>query len=474
MKWLATPVALLAFCASVSLADTHTTGVPQLNSRPGAAYTVYLDVAGFNYNGTWSGKTPGSTPALADLASNSIFDASQQTEIKNIWSRMAQTYIGFNVNVTTVDPAIAAGQSSTDSLRQAFYDATPNLMHTVVGSQVRPVGTPNTTPNNKWYSDGADGVSGLGIVAGVAVTSGDHTNWMFTEAQQGPGFINGDYIGSISAHENAHAFGLTHQGDWTGSTLVNEYSNGDANPGNGSYVPAVGNSFDRQRLAWRIGNAHTVNAPEIVNDVKAMLLINNAAFADNAGRIGVANLHLIEDGIGHTRPTATPLSLSGNTIIPSAAKGVIVPLSEANPAAIGAANYTEDWFSFSSTGSLITLICTDGTNFLDPTTSDSVGMLRSSLKIYDANGLLVASGIEDASTLFETYTGTLPAGTYYAQIGSFGGHAQDSPDFNSASYFDMGAYFLSGSGFAPVPEPGALSLLLMCGIALARRRRHAA
>ena len=61
--------------------------------------------------------------------------------------------------------------------------------------------------------------------------------------------------------------------------------------------------------------------------------------------------------------------------------------------------------------------------------------------------VLVSDATEDASTLFETYTGLLAAGTYYADIASFGGHVQDSPTFNAASYFDMGAYFLTGSGF---------------------------
>ena len=47
-------------------ADTHTTGVPQLSSSPGAPYTIYLDFAGFNFTGSWgsSGETPGNTPAF--------------------------------------------------------------------------------------------------------------------------------------------------------------------------------------------------------------------------------------------------------------------------------------------------------------------------------------------------------------------------------------------------------------------------
>ncbi|HPZ84531.1 MAG TPA: hypothetical protein PL064_13915, partial [Thermogutta sp.] len=70
-------------------------------------------------------------------------------------------------------------------------------------------------------------------ITGVAPSAGvyNHTNWMFSEDQTPGGTINGDYIGAVVAHENGHAFGLYHQGDWTGGTNVNEYSNGDAFPG---------------------------------------------------------------------------------------------------------------------------------------------------------------------------------------------------------------------------------------------------
>ncbi len=453
-------------------ADQHTAGVPALNSRPGAAYTVYIDVAGFNYDGVWSAGElglPGATPAVGDVAANGTFNAAQVAEIKNIWSRMAQSYIGMNVNVTTVDPAVAAGQAATDAARQAFYDATPNLMHTIVGSQVR--GGAYITPTNpagKWFSTGADGISGVGVIAGSGTYSGAHTNWMFTEDQQGVGFINGDYIGAISAHENGHAFSLSHQGDWTGNTKVNEYSNGDAAAGNGSYVPIVGNGDGRQRITWRVGDT-SQDTHTVVNDVQRMLAFNTAAVGN-----GAADLHLIDDGIGHTRLAATPLPVLGDLVNFSLATGVIVPKSEANPLALGAANYTEDWFSFTlGSAANITLTANDGTEFLTAGVADGTGTLRSTLSLYDFAGFQIGSALEDASTLLETYSGLLAPGIYYAQVASFGGHAQISPAFNDAQYFDMGAYFLTGSGFtAVVPEPGTLMLLALgMGFVSVRRKR---
>lgn len=474
-----------------ALPETHTAGVPVLSSRPGAAYTIYLDPAGFTFNGLWNegdehNKTPGFTPSLNDVAPTGTFNATEQTQIKILWARVAQSYIGLNVNVTTVDPA-AAGL--TDAQRQAFYDATPNMMHTVLGSQVRAPGTPNTTPNNKWYSDGADGVSpGIGIVAGKVEgptgSAGQHTNWMFTEAQAGAatgGVIQGEYIGGISAHENGHSFGLFHQGDYSGGGVnhINEYSFGDdsTGPNNyGTYIPIIGDANNRQRIAWRIGTNDIQNNAGVYqqqNDLKVMLATDNAATATSKGRSGGADLHFIEDGKGHSLPTAQALPLVGGTVDFTQAKGVIVPLSESDPQAMGAANYTQDWYSFLSDGvNPISLSATDSTDFLVPGVADSAGTLNSTLGIFSFNGSLVANSTEDLTTLIDTYTGTLPAGLYYAAVGSFGGHQQiNAANYDPAYYFDTGAYFLTGTGFALAPEPTSMLFLAVAAYGVMGRRR---
>ncbi len=466
----------LAFSA-VSWADQHTAGVPALSSRPGAEYTVYLNVAGFNYSGTWGndpgGNVPGSTLAVNDRGPTDTFTAAEQEQIKAIWSRVSQSYVGLNVNVTTVDPAIAAGQAGTDAARQAFYDSTANLMHTVIGSGLR--GATN------WQGSG-DGVSGLDVISGVSAGTGlnNHTNWMFTEAQAGAAngnVINGDYIGAVASHENGHAFGLSHQSDFTGSTKVQDYSAGDASPGNGSYVPIMGAASDRQRVTWRVGDT-TQGGQTVVNDLARMLTVD----AVSNGRTGAADLHFVNgflgNPIGHTMPTATALSFLGDgTVNFSLATGIIVPLSEANPLAIGAGNYTQDWFQFTLADmSAISLTVHDGTQFLMAGIADGVGTLRSTLEIYNGLGALIGSGTEDGSTLFETYSSSLGAGTYFAKVGSFGGHDQVSAAFNPAQYFDTGAYFITGSGLTVVPEPGTVilfgaGLIVMC---LRRKRRAAA
>ncbi len=305
--------ALLLFLTSLH-AEDHTGGVPELSSNPGAPFTIYLNVAGFNFDGQWNGQTPGFTPSLNDVASTGTFNATEQEQIKILWARMAQSYAPFNVNVTTIDPAVAAGMAGTDAMRQAYYDSQTNLMHTVIGSQVRDNGMGGTV---KWYSNDADGVSGLGVNSTTS-SGGNHTNWMFTEAQAGAatgGIINGNYIGTIAAHENGHAYNLTHQSDYSMDTAVNEYSLGDNAAGNGSYVAIMGQADGRQRFTWRSGDSNNGQPGHQQNDVGRML-------ASNPGLV------LVEDGIGHSILTATPLSItSGGSVDFNIATGVIVPVS---------------------------------------------------------------------------------------------------------------------------------------------------
>jgi hypothetical protein len=437
--------------APIALADTHTLGVPQLSSLPDAPYTLYLDFAGFNFTGTWgSSGTPGNTPAFDNITGT--FNAAEQTKIAQVWARVAECYTPFHVNVTTIDPAVAAGVADTDAQRQAFYDETIQMMHTVIGQQ-----------QNKWCGP-YGGISYVGVAQSSYDPSGYNggagrgwkTNWIFTD-----GVGTGLACGQAAAHENGHGLSLSHQGDYTGDTYVNEYSVGDNKSSSGTYAPIMGAAYYTQRGAWRVGDSNNGSSNHIQNDV-SVILSNN----DIGG--------FVEDGIGHSLATATLMPLSGGTINAALAKGIITPASTASPTPIGASNYTTDFFRFHSDGGPITLVAHDGSEFLSAGTADPGATLRSMLKILDTSGTVVATATEAASTLSETYSGILPAGWYYAEIASFGGHSQTLGSYNTTSYFDMGSYFLSGSGLS-VPEPGTLAILLavVClGVARCYRARR--
>jgi hypothetical protein len=406
------------------LAFGQASAIPQLNSRPGAAYTLYLNFGGFNYNGTWFGDTPGVTPAYDTNNNAAVFTTTELNNIRNIWSRSAEKYSVFNVNVTTVDPAVAAGQSATDALRQSYYDSRPGMMHMVIGG------------DGGWYGgSGIVGVSG-GSVAETAQTGGLHTNWTFSSnyVSGGNPFLHG--IAETIAHENGHALKLDHQSLWSGSNLVEEYD-----PGTASRAPIMGNSDGGARGLWRRGTS--INGPtSIQNDVA--LLLTNAGIAGN----GVAGF--MDSGIGHTRQTATALPLTGNTIDSSTAKGIITPNSATDPNPLGEANYTTDFFTFTigAGGANINITLRSGLSTITAGTADPGAILDATLRLLDSQGNVLSTA--NSGTLAETISqNNLAAGLYYLQISSAGADSQ---------YFDLGSYFLTGT-IIPVPEPRTVLLI---------------
>ncbi len=194
-------------------ADVHPVA-PAYSSLPGAPYTLYLDFGGFNFSGTWANNgysMPGVTPAYDRDGNPNVFNSMDLTAIRDIFNRVAEKYATLDVNVTTVDPAVAAGQAGTDAQRLAYYDSQPRMMHTVIGG------------GGAW--NGGGGVSYVGVTPNNASGSnGLHTNFVFSAESP----TNYQFVAEATAHENGHGLGLLHQHDFNGTTLVNEYSYGDS------------------------------------------------------------------------------------------------------------------------------------------------------------------------------------------------------------------------------------------------------
>lgn len=423
--------------------------VPSYSSRPGAAYTLYLDFGGFNFTGIWGGTfnnggTPGATPAYSVDGNTAAFSATELANIQKIWAWQAEKYAPFNVNVTTVDPAPAG---STDPQRQAFYDSTAQLQHQVIGG------------SGGW--SGGGGVSYLNVIQNSYATAaqnggagaGLHTNWVFSA--QAPSALQ--FIAEAGAHENGHAFNLQHQSDRNaGGTKLTEYSGGNWQTngvagGNGTVAPTMGVSYYAQRGAWRNGSPS--NSTTFQND---------AAVIQSRPNMG----NFYEDNISHTINAPTALPMTGNSINFNLAKGVIVPTSTLAPTPIGASNYTSDFFSFSTTGGAVTINLVAGSQFITPGVADNGAMIDGSLFIYSDSNLVTPLFSAATITLGETISQNLAAGNYIIQVASAGGKllgSLDNPTSVQTEYFDMGSFFLTGTIPTAVPEPATIAL---CGLVL--------
>jgi Bacterial pre-peptidase C-terminal domain/PEP-CTERM motif len=439
----------LAFVFTISCfgwAQSHPTA-PAFNSRPGASYTLYLNFAGFNYTGNWStsGQAPGNVPAY-NGQTGTTFTATEQANIKNIWARVSEAYAPYsNVNVTTVDPAIAAGQAATDLQRQNYYDATPRVMHTVIGNGA------------STFFGSAGGVSYVDVWANAA-SPGRHTNWAFVNRLGGVGAFHN--IHTATTHEIGHAAGLSHQGDYIGTTRVNEYS---TNNGSSTLAPFIGVGYSATRNTWRVGRIST-NVNVIQNDPLAIMTRN-------------PGIGLFNDGIGRTQGTATTLSFlgTGASIDYNLARGIIVPASANNPNPIGANNYTFGYYRFTTTGGLNSITVNAGNQFITPGVADPDATLDATLRLLDINGSQVA--VSNTASLSETISMNLAAGTYFIEVSSAGGKAGSlgpAGTWDASSYYDMGSYFLTG--FIAVPEPTTIAFMgvsiIGAGLVWYRRRQQ--
>ena len=87
----------------VLLSGSPLTSIPALNSFPTAPTTLYLDFHGEGPQ-NWGMAAVPATPAYDIDGDPTTFSPQETANITQIWSRVAEAYSPFNVNVTTVDP----------------------------------------------------------------------------------------------------------------------------------------------------------------------------------------------------------------------------------------------------------------------------------------------------------------------------------------------------------------------------------
>lgn len=325
--------------------------LPAYSSNPSAPQKLYLQFVGEPAQ-TWAYRQIPATPAYTLDADPKTFNAAELAAIQEIESRVAEKFSPFNLDVTTVNPG-----NLTDY----------KTMKVVIGG------------DGSWTGQNVGGIS---MTGSYRQSSYENVSWVFPTKLAN----STSYIAEAAAHEAGHGFGLAHQASFNGTSLVNQY-----NQGNSLRAPVMGTSYYAARGTWYKGPTST-SSTSVQDD---MLVLSSTA-----------KLGYREDGVGHSLATATALSFgSSNT---------------ATMAGIIAQTSVSDNFSFTTTSA--------GSVNLTGSVAQVGAMLDMTLQLYRSDGTLVAT--QATSSLGESLTLNLPAGQYVAVVKSAG------------NYGDVGQYSL--------------------------------
>ncbi len=209
----------------------------KLHSLPGADHVIYLDFNGHVTTGTtWNfqnGLSSITTPAYSTDADRTSFNTTELTNIQEIWSRVAEDYAPFRVNVTTEEP-------DQDFLRRSGGGDQEWGVRVAIG------------PDN-WFGP-AGGVAYLNSFRDAV----DEPVFVFTN-----GTGNGDKgIAEAASHEVGHSLGLNHDGQSPGD---GEYYNGHQNNIT-SWAPIMGLGYFTNVTQWSAGEYR--NANNFQNDLQ--------------------------------------------------------------------------------------------------------------------------------------------------------------------------------------------------------------
>ena len=218
--------------------------VPELHSDPAAAQKIFLDFDGHVVAGTgWNElnrSRPINAPAFDVDGDPATFVAFELQMIKEIWSRVAEDFSPFHIDVTTVSPSARSFQEGRQSIRVLISS------------------NEDASSGDAWIHTG----NGVAYLNSWRYTT-DTPVWAFANRMG----ANAKHIAESVSHELGHAFGLHHDGNHTASPEDEEYYAGHGTEIAG-WAPIMGLGYDRLVTQWDQGEYRLANNFE--NDIETI------------------------------------------------------------------------------------------------------------------------------------------------------------------------------------------------------------
>jgi hypothetical protein len=247
--------------AAIPLEETF-----KLHSKPGANRVVYLDFDGHILSGTaWnqnynSGQDINCPPF--SFEGDASFSTNELTRVQQIWQRVAEDFVPFDVDVTTEDPGSAALTRSSSSDNQFGVRVLISPISSYVGSY--------------------GGIAYIGVF--------DYTGDYYKPALVFPEKLaqSEKYIAEACSHEAGHTLGLQHDGTTSGSSYYSGHGSGET-----GWAPIMGVGYYKNLTQWSKGEYSGANNTE---DDFAVIQSNGLSFrADDHGDANASASYLSPD-----------------------------------------------------------------------------------------------------------------------------------------------------------------------------------
>lgn len=373
---------------------------PAYNSKPDAPYVIYLDfnggiVSGTLWNSNYNSGADYDTYVWTKDTDETTFSDDEQAVIREIWQRIAEDYAPFNINISTdpaYDPDVTGGSNSIGWI----------------------LFTRDEDRNGaSMPAKGAGGVAWINVFGNSTYASTYSPAFVYAD-NLGPNV--GHFMAEAGSHEMGHNMGLSHDGS---STV--EYYSGHGT-GETEWAPIMGSPYYKNVTTWSKGEY--LNANNTQDDLSII-----------AGKIGTC-----PDASGDTPATATPLSLSGDSIQPATTNDFTG--DDPNEGLIESPT-DKDFFSFDTSGGTLSIAVNP---FVSPVTQLARGNnLDLKLTLYDSAGGIVATD-DPAASVAASLNLSIAAGSYALSIeGTGAGTPLADPATGYTSYGSLGRYFISGT-----------------------------